>query len=130
MKRNIFLTLILLISIRSYAQMGVSYHDSAIPFFGLNYTINDRVIPEFRVATDVFTSDFDLELVANYIFYKNNDAADVYAGAGYAYEGIIFPLGVNIYPLENKSFGFHIEAAWLTEDEILRGSWGIRYRFN
>jgi len=43
----------------------------------------------------------------------------------------VIPVGLNIYPFENKSFGFQMEIAGLIgEVDILRGSTGIRYRFN
>jgi hypothetical protein len=42
----------------------------------------------------------------------------------------VVPIGVNIYPFSNKNFGFHIELAPIIGwDDVLRGSWGIRYRF-
>lgn len=45
------------------------------------------------------------------------------------------PIGLNIYPFENKSFGFLMEfAPDLPFGEgnggYFTGSWGIRYRFN
>jgi hypothetical protein len=44
--------------------------------------------------------------------------------------GLVVPLGINIYPLTTKQFGFHIELAPIIgESGVLRGSWGIRYRF-
>jgi len=57
----------------------------------------------------------------------------MYAGLGgriRILEGIVVPVSLNIYPFENKSFGFQIELApILRESSLLRGSWGIRYRF-
>lgn len=45
-------------------------------------------------------------------------------------DGIVIPVGLNIYPLPFKNFGFHMELAAIAGDGgILRGSWGIRYRF-
>lgn len=68
----------------------------------------------------------------NYIFIKN-ETVDVYVGIGGRttfFEGLVIPLGMNIYPFEKDNFGFHMELAGLiNEGALLRGSWGIRYRF-
>jgi hypothetical protein len=58
---------------------------------------------------------------------------DFYAGIGArvnGFSGIVVPLGLNVYPLSTKQFGFHIELTPIIgEESLLRGSWGIRYRF-
>jgi hypothetical protein len=61
---------------------------------------------------------------------------EFYGGVGLFlndFEALAIPIGVNIYPLPNKKFGFHIELTPLLplddDETILRGSWGIRYRF-
>jgi hypothetical protein len=46
--------------------------------------------------------------------------------------GLVIPVGLNIFPFETKSFGFHIELSPIIafdDEALLRGSWGIRYRF-
>ncbi len=117
-----------------YSQIGVSYHQSNLPFIGINYTIEDHIITEARVSTDVYTDNVSLEPTAVYIFHTN-ESVDAYGGLGVRFDNfqglVVVPLGINIYPFENKSFGFHIEAAMLLGDHsILRGSWGARFRFN
>lgn len=120
------------ISINSFAQIGVSYNQSNLPFIGINYEINDKFLPELRIGTDNFIEDTSLELTINYLF-KRNETVDVYAGLGGRigfFEGLVVPVGLNIYPFEEKKFGFQIElASILGETNLLRGSAGIRYRF-
>lgn len=116
----------------SHAQLGVAYHQSNLPFVGINYQIGNAVIPAVRLGVDSFLEEVPVELAVNFIVKKNEDY-QIYAGLGGRFNfdsGIVIPVGVNLYPLENKNFGFHIEVAALPGDfEVLRGSWGIRYRF-
>ncbi len=94
--------------------------------------MGEKWLPEFRVGTDNFIDNVSLELVINHIFYKN-DRIDFYGGLGgriQSFEGLVIPVGLNIYPFERKDFGLHIEAAqFIGEGNIFRGSFGIRYRF-
>ncbi len=127
-------TLIFVASLKGLAQIGVSYHDSAPSFLGINYTIKNRLMSEVRVGTDVFNEDIGMELVATYILNKNNENYHIYLGlgahSGIHGDGVAIPVGINIYPFENKSFGFQTEVAPIFgENPWLRGSWGIRYRF-
>lgn len=123
---------VLLSSFNALAQLGVSYHQSNLPFVGINFEINEKFLPEIRIGTDNFIEDTSLEVVVNYIF-KKNQTVDVYAGIGGKlgfFEGPVLPIGLNIYPFENKKFGFQIELALIfADDTILRGSAGIRYKF-
>ncbi len=116
----------------AYAQFGVSVHQSNLPFAGINYEILGRLLPELRVGTDNFFEDTSLEFTVSYIF-KKSEQISAYVGLGARssiFEGAVVPLGLNIYPFENKNFGFQMElAGLLTEATLLRGSWGIRYRF-
>lgn len=132
MKKLILLAVFGLVSNVSFAQWTVSYHQSNLPFIGFNKQLGEKWLPEFRVGTDNFIENVSLELVANRIFYKN-DRIDFYGGIGarvQSLEGLVIPVGLNIYPFEQKDFGFHLEAAGLFGDSSLfRGSFGIRYRF-
>ena len=118
----------------SLAQFGVSFHHSGLPFLGANFEINDRIRPEIRVGTDVFWEEISGELVLTYDILDTDDY-EFYAGAGlrvHEFPGAVIPIGLNFYPFDEKRFGFHIEAALLFVEhdaDILRGSWGIRYRF-
>lgn len=116
----------------SYSQLNIGYHQSNLPFIAVGYDINERITPELRLGIDQFISDLSLEAVLNYKFLKKEDY-DFYAGLGYrvnAFEGLVAPVGLNFYPFNEKKFGFHIEAAPILLDaDILRGSFGIRYRF-
>jgi hypothetical protein len=133
MKKTIFTSILCSIFQISHGQFGASLHQSNIPFIGLNYQINERLLPEFRIGTDNYFEDTSLELVFTYIF-KNDEMVNAYIGVGgriEIFQGVVVPLGMNIYPFEKKNFGFHMEVAGLIADEgnVLRGSWGIRYRF-
>ena len=74
-----------------------------------------------------------LELVLNHVFIEN-ETYQFYGGLGGRanyFSGLVIPVGLNIYPSENKNFGFQMEMAGLIgEVDILRSSTGIRYRFN
>ncbi len=116
-----------------FAQLGVAFHQSNIPFIGINYEINGLLRPEIRIGTDNYFDDTSIEAIITYdIFDKDN--YEFYAGIGGRvnnFSGVVIPVGLNIYPFTFKNFGFHIELAPIIGDlAILRGSWGIRYRFN
>jgi hypothetical protein len=132
MKKLILLAAFLLISTFSFAQWTVSYHQSNLPFIGVNKQLGEKWLPEFRVGTDNYFSDVSLELVINRVLYRN-DRIDFYGGLGgraQSFSGLVIPVGLNIYPFDQKDFGFHIEAAGIVGNESLfRGSFGIRYRF-
>lgn len=117
---------------KSYGQLGVSYHQSNLPFVGINYEIGDHFVPELRLGTDNFMTNLSLEAVVNYKFVTK-ESYDFYVGVGGRiedYEGLVVPVGLNFYPFSEKNFGFHIEVAPIVGDsELVRGSWGIRYRF-
>ena len=132
-KKMILCTLLCVVMGNAYSQFGVSAHQSNIPFIGLSYEINDTFLPELRIGMDSYLDDLSLELTASYIYAKN-DTVNGYAGIGYrvnVFEGVVIPIGINIYPFEQKHFGCQIELAPILaeDDSILRGSWGIRYRF-
>lgn len=114
------------------AQFGISYHQSSLPFVGISYEIKDRFRPEVRLGTDLYLEDVTLEGVLVFDILNREDY-ELYGGGGVnvnGFSGLVIPLGVNFYPLTSKKFGCHIELSpILGEDDILRGSWGIRYRF-
>jgi hypothetical protein len=116
----------------AFAQFGINFHQSNLPFIGLNYEIKTRLRPELRVGTDNYFDETTLEGVVMYDIAEKDDY-EIYAGVGgriNKFEGLVIPVGVNIYPLSTKQFGVHIELAPLIgETTVLRGSWGIRYQF-
>ena len=133
MKKTILILLLSLGLSKSYAQFGVAYHHSSLPFVGLNYQIKDVLIPELRIGTNDLFENTSIELDLNAAIL-GNDSYQFYAGVGAYFLNqstwITVPIGFNFYPLENKSFGFHMELAPLiNEPSYLRGSFGIRYRF-
>jgi hypothetical protein len=129
------LTLILLLASNvAFAQFGVSAHQSELPFIGFNYEFMDRLRPELRIGTDNYFELISIEAVATYDLL-NKESYEFYAGAGARFNmfgGLVIPVGLNIFPFETKSFGFHIELSPIIafdDEALLRGSWGIRYRF-
>ena len=116
------------------AQLSVGYHQSSVPFVSVGYEINGRLMPELRLATDIVINNFSPELVLTYQFL-NKQHYEFYAGIGYrenTFRGPLLPVGLNIFPFDRKNFGFHIEVApiiGIESSTIIRGSWGIRYRF-
>ncbi len=133
--KKIFVVALCVLSVPSFAQFGVSFHQSNMPFIGFNYEIADRFLPELRVGTDTHLDNMSVEAVATYQFINKNDV-EVYAGLGGRVNraaGLVAPIGVHIFPFAEKKLGFHIELAPLfiqeEENPVIRGSWGIRYRF-
>ncbi len=122
----------ILIIPKAHAQLGVDYHQSSLPFIGVNYEIKDRFLPELRLGTNNYFEDISFEGVLTYQIINKEDY-EFYGGLGYRtnlYRGIVLPIGLNIYPFTSKNFGFHLELAPIVgDDNLLRGSWGIRYRF-
>lgn len=127
----IFLALFF-IAVNASAQFGVSFHQSNLPFVGVSYEINDRFVPEVRVGTDNYFEDISFEAVLMYQIINHEDY-EFYTGLGVrtnGFTGVVIPVGVNIYPFDIKQFGFHIELTPIIGEEgLLRGSWGIRYKF-
>lgn len=110
----------------------MSFHQSNIPFVGVNYEIKNKLRTEARLGVDSYFEEMSLEGVVTYDIFKKEDY-ELYGGVGgrvNSLEGLVIPAGINIFPLNNKQFGFHLEAAALLgENSILRGSWGIRFQF-
>lgn len=132
MKQFVLLVLVILPAV-TMAQFGVSFHQSNLPFAGFHYEIKDRLRPEIRIGTDNYFEDLSAEAILSYDLINKADY-EFYAGAGVRaagdFTGLVIPLGLNVYPLPVKQFGFHIEVTPIIgESSILRGSWGIRYRF-
>lgn len=131
MKKILFIILTIGSTIAS-AQFGVNYHQSNLPFIGINYEIKDRFRPELRLGTDIFIENLTGEV--NLMFDAvNRQEFEFYVGLGAKngdYNGLTIPVGLNMYPFQTKNFGFHIEVTpIIREATVLRGSWGIRYRF-
>lgn len=117
----------------AFSQLGVNFHQSNLPFIGVNYEIKNKWRPELRIGTDNYFEATTLEAVVTYDLAEREEY-EIYVGLGgriNQLEGLVVPIGVNVYPLTTKQFGFHVELAPLIGSEtVLRGSWGIRYRFN
>jgi membrane protein CcdC involved in cytochrome C biogenesis len=134
MIKSLLIACLALISTVAFSQTTVTFHQSNLPFLGVNHQFGERFIPEFRVGTDQYLDDISVELVANYIF-KQTDRFEFYGGVGPrigSFASVVIPVGLNIYPFEQKDFGFHIEGTPMINfnaGSIFRGSFGIRYRF-
>ena len=135
MKIKLLLLFLLLAtaSPKLFGQVFVSYHQSNIPFAGIGYDFK-RFAPEVRVSTNVFVDDVSVEFVLPVkVLSKENYYVD--AGAGVrsnSFRGLVVPIGFAAFPFANKGLAFHGEIAVISDFEssaILRGSWGIMYRF-
>lgn len=131
--KSLIITAMLLFPILGFSQLGVSFHQSNLPFFGVNYQFKSKFRAELRLGVDNYIENTSVEAVVTYDFIKNEDY-EFYGGLGLRGSnengGAVIPFGLNVYPLNVKKFGFHIEIApIIEEDAILRGSWGIRYKF-
>jgi hypothetical protein len=133
MKKLFLIACFGLFSTALYSQTTVAFHQSNLPFIGVNHQFGERFIPELRVGTDQYFEDLSAEVAANYML-KKTDRYEFYAGLGGrigSYAGLVVPVGLNIYPFEQKDFGFQMEAAGIVgEFSLFRGSFGIRYRFS
>jgi hypothetical protein len=116
----------------AFAQFGANFHQTNIPFVGINYEVKDRIRPEFRLGVDAYLEDLSAEFITTYDMLNKEDY-ELYGGVGVRggeFTGLVIPIGLNVYPFSKKNFGFHLELAPIIgEDNILRGSWGIRYKF-
>ncbi|QCK16614.1 hypothetical protein [Mangrovivirga cuniculi] len=132
MLRKLVIITIIFLPLITNAQVSAGFHYSNLPFVGINYEIGDRFRPELRIGTDTFLEDVSLEGVVTYDLLDKTDY-EFYAGLGARSEdfsGLVIPFGLNLYPLDNKNFGFHFEVAPIIGDvDIMRGSLGFRYRF-
>lgn len=132
MKKTFLILVFGLFSSLAFSQVTVSYHQSSLPFLGVNYQFGERFVPEFRLGTNDFLTDFDVELVANFLIMKE-ESVEIYGGLGGRvgdFSGLVIPFGINAFPFARKDFGFHMELAPMVGDfDLLRGSFGIRYRF-
>ena len=132
MKKSPLILLLVLSSFAGFSQIGISYHQSQLSFIGVNYQTSERFLTEFRLNTNTLIEDLSPELVLHYQFVKK-ETHEAYAGIGGRFqidEGMVVPLGFNLFPFNKKQFGFHTEvAAIIGENNVFRGSWGIRYIF-
>ena len=123
-------------------KIGVAYHPDG-SMIGVNAKVGENFLPELRTRTNFPFDWLPVEFVVNYLFVKKDDY-QIYSGLGGNYSSynssasVVLPVGINLYPFENKKFGFHIEISGIIGDSeeifllrrsYLRGSWGLRYRF-
>ena len=144
-KRKAFHFLILLCfvisgsqSVAAQTKAGINFHYSQNTRVGIYADIYDRVILEGRIVDYSLFIDTPFEVYGFYKFLRKTNY-EVYGGFGYSFSafpgfhGAIFSIGTNIYPFENKKFGFHVELNPVKGDFaplIIKGSWGMRYTFD
>ena len=117
-------------------QFQAGYYQSGLPAVAVGYSIKGIVTPEFRLGTDLTLNTLAPELNV-LVHYLRKEDYNLYLGLGVRpvsdfYPGIVIPVGMQIFPFEQKKCGFHFEASpviGFESDNILRGSVGIRYRF-
>ncbi len=127
------LAIILFFPLFGFSQFGVDFQYSNIPFFGFNYEIKNHWRPEVRLGTDTFFDNVSVEGIVTYDILNKEDY-EFYAGLGARFNtlpGLVVPVGFNFYPFDKRNFGFSIELAPIMgEDNVLRGSFGLRYSFD
>ena len=106
--RKIILLILTINSTLAFAQFGLNFHQSSLPFIGINYEIKDRFRPELRLAIDNFIEALagEIDLMYDVI---NRDEFEFYAGVGARngdFNGLTIPIGVNMYPFQEKNLGF------------------------
>lgn len=130
--KQILIGLFIVVPAFAFGQLGVGYHQSNLPFIGFHYQLKSKLRPEIRLGTDSYFDAMSVEGILTYDLAKKEEY-ELYTGLGVrlnGFTGLVVPLGLNMYPFSQKQFGFHIEIAPIIgEGSILRGSWGIRYRF-
>lgn len=135
----VYLLSLLLLPLISFSQSIVSYHQAPNGAqVAYAYEFNDNLRPEIRLYPNTLIDDFLLKLMLNYDWIEKENY-EFYSGIsllGSRVNGATLglPLGLNIYPFDNKRFGFMMEfAPSFPFDEgdgaYFSGSWGIRYRF-
>lgn len=116
-----------------FSQLIGSFHQSNLPFAAVGYEINGKLKPELRFGVDNYVDNISMEATVLYDIVNKEDV-ELYAGAGLYHLSITavsIPVGIAVYPFALKNFGFHMEVApLLGEQNILRGSWGIRYKLS
>ena len=139
MRKRLFTLLLfvfgsLALSQTALGQATVGYHQSGLPFMSIGYTFSERFTPELRIGTDRYFEDVALEAVLNYGYLRREEYL-LYAGLGIFIGewggAAVVPIGIQLFPFENKRFGFTLEATPIVGEGsgFLRGSIGIRYRF-
>ncbi|MBN7802352.1 hypothetical protein J0A67_15880 [Algoriphagus aestuariicola] len=134
MKKSLLIACFMLLSAAAFSQTTVAFHQSNLPFIGVNHQFGEKWIPELRIGTDNYVEDLGFELIGNYML-KSEESTQIYIGAGIRanlLDGAVITSGINYFPFNRKDFGFHIEAAPIIsfdEGALFRGSFGIRYRF-
>lgn len=132
LQKRVLLLLLVCSACSAHGQFGAGIHQSNLPFVGFFYEINNRLRPELRISLDTYFEDLSAEGVLCYDVV-NNENYEFYAGLGGRindFSGLVIPLGLNVYPLSKKALGVHLELAPIIgSGNLLRGSWGIRYRF-
>jgi hypothetical protein len=131
---------LILLPFLSFSQSIVSYHQS--PNGGevaYAYEFKNKIRPEIRLLPNTFIDDFFVKLMVNYDWIEKDDyefySGISFVGSTIGHTTFGLPVGLNIYPFENKSFGFLMEFApgfpfGEGNGAYFTGSWGIRYRFN
>ena len=140
--KSLLALVLLLAATGARAQFGVSFHQSNLPFVGLQYELLDgRLVPEMRLGVDNFIEDTSVEIIASYVVHRREDYG-IYVGLGLrppgiVIEGLVLPVGVRAYPFARQRVGLQVEAALLglfagdSPGEslgVLRGSAGIHVR--
>ncbi len=78
---KIIITLLTALPTIAFGQLGISFHQSNLPFIGFNYEIKNKIRPELRVGTDNYFDAISVEGIITYDILKKEDY-EFYAGLG------------------------------------------------
>ncbi|MBN2639733.1 MAG: hypothetical protein JXR65_11685 [Bacteroidales bacterium] len=133
---TVLLGLFIIIGLKGFSQVSVSYYSSPTSKIGVGYNFNDKVWGELRIYSNTYIEDITPEAVLCYNFI-NKERHNVYVGIGGVvnyFNGIIVPVGVQFTPIKTfKRFSLHLELETIIDIQrdanfILQSSWGIRYK--
>lgn len=127
----VFLTLILLVTFESHAQVSAGvYRLSSATFAAIGTDPDQKIFGEARISTGWRV---DLEGTFGYNFVQTSDV-NFYSGFHIGgrrglYAGI--PLGLLVKPFSNKDFGLMMEASpiFTSGPEYFRAGLGLKYTF-
>lgn len=79
-----------------FAQLGVAFHQSNLPFVGINYQFKHKFRAEVRAGLDNYIDATSLEGVLTYDVVQKDDY-QVYTGLGGRtsdFSGLVIPIGL------------------------------------
>lgn len=123
----------LIMPLSAIAQFGINLPVIGMPAIGLNYEIKDAWRPDIRISSDIDAKTINTFLLLTYDFI-NYDNHEAYLGMGLRSTNVLGAAilgGVNLYPFNNKRFGFNIDQMIVFGERSvdINSSLGLRFKF-